>query len=147
MRLRAAVPPVRAAALRCGGEYWEQLRSSAGQSDLSIVPFIAQVEPIANAPLRDGIPLGQYMKEGPGEMPNVADSTYLGGRELYYGMGLLSEEGRVCLALTVVDPESNPTVPSKSACSSYAEFTGSGLIIDMGGWELEWFADGTVSWD
>ncbi|MEP6479560.1 MAG: helix-turn-helix transcriptional regulator [Rhodoglobus sp.] len=122
-------------------------RSIAGASKLSVLPFIPQVEPIANAPLREGIPLSHYLAEGPGQAPEVVDSTYLGSYGMYYAIGLLSKEGRVCLNLNVIDPDSNPTVPSRRVCSSFAEFTHSGLLFDMGGWGVRWSADGTVVWD
>lgn len=115
-------------------------------SGLSVLPFIAEVEPIADMPVREGEPMSWYLDEGPGPEPVVADIAYLGSRDLYFGVGALSDSGRVCLNLSVLDPESNPTVSGRRVCTGFAEFTHAGLLIDMGAWSLTWHADGTVNW-
>ena len=115
-------------------------------SGLSVLPFIADVAPIEEMPAAEGRPLSQYLDEGPGPEPVVADVAYLGTRDLYFGIGLLSDTGRVCLNLVVLDPAANPNVSGRRVCSGFAEFTHTGLQIDMGAWTLSWRADGTVNW-
>jgi hypothetical protein len=109
-------------------------------------PDLPDVEPIDQMPVREGASLDIYLKEGADDLPVVTDVAYLGTRDPYYAMGLLSADARVCLVLTTVDPESNPTLGGHVQCSSWEEFTQSELVIDMGGWEIRWSSDGVVQW-
>jgi hypothetical protein len=108
-------------------------------------PELPDVEPIEQMPVRDGISLNTYLQENPDELPVVADVAYLGTRDPYYGMALLGADARVCLVLTIL-PEADPDLTGRTVCSSWEDYLLSGLVIDMGGWELRWSVDGGAEW-
>ena len=112
-------------------------------ADTPDVPFLADVEPIENMPRSPDSPsLDFYLLD----RGSLVDSTYLGARDIWHAFGLLSDQGDVCMWITVADPEANPGLTGAGTCETYAVFTQSGLVLEKSGWELHWLADGTTEW-
>jgi hypothetical protein len=108
-------------------------------------PELPDAEPIEQMPVREGVSLNSYIQQHPDEVPVVADVAYLGTRDPYYAMALLSADAQVCLALMPL-PESDPSLHGTTVCTSWEEYLASGLAIDMGGWELRYSVDGGAEW-
>lgn len=61
------------------------------------------------------------------------------GRE---AIGVLTDAGSVCL--WVWDA---PVQDGRAICEPYDVFQRDGIVVDRGGWEVRWYADGSVVWD
>ena len=105
--------------------------------------FLADVEPIENMyRTADSPSLDFYLLEN----GSLVDSTYLGARDVWHAFGLLSDQGDVCMWVTVADPVANPGLTGSGTCATFAVFTQFGVTINHGGWDVHWSADGTVDW-
>jgi hypothetical protein len=82
------------------------------------------------------------------EVPRIAvpdeplEATHLGAREDgREAIGVLTAAGRVCL--WVYDA---PAQQDRVQCVPYEVFQEDGVVVDRGGWEVHWTADGSVAW-
>ena len=66
-------------------------------------------------------------------------STRDDGRE---AIGVLTDAGRVCL--WVWDA---PVQTGSATCAPYDVLQQEGIVVDRGGWEVRWYADGSVVWE
>jgi hypothetical protein len=111
--------------------------------DAGTEPSLVEVEPIENMDRTPGAPSLDFYLTSHGAL---VDSTYLGARDIWHAFGLLSDQGDVCMWVTVADPEANPGISGAGTCATYADFTREGLALEKSGWEVRWSPGGTVEW-
>lgn len=105
-----------------------------------IEPFIVQVQPIEDAPLREGVTLDRMVG---GE--DVVDTTYLGTNAEWFAVGWLSVDGEVCMLVGPVD-QTDQSAPLTGVCTDFPAFLEHGLTYDAGYWDVTWLPTGGVVW-
>lgn len=106
-----------------------------------IEPFLVQVQPIEDAPLREGVTLDRMV----GGQDTLVDSTYLGTNAEWFAVGWLSVEGEVCMLVGPVD-QTDQSAPLTGVCSDFPAFLEHGLTYDAGYWDVTWLPTGQVVW-